>query len=140
MFRLLALGMLLSFWLVPSNVDAQSGKPCLAQKIYVAELGDGDGAARFRSLLERQLSKKGFTIADSQEKADAVLSGAVSVSGSDSNGTVNFERAEIKGKSGEQLWRGNFFWKYRNSFSFFRSGKVRSAVGDVATNIKENCK
>jgi len=47
--------------------------------IYVGNMGADDEANRFRLLLEEQVAKKGFVIVDSPDKADAVLSGALSV-------------------------------------------------------------
>ena len=85
MRTLTAAALLSVLWLIPFGVNAKTypqGQPTalhLVQKIYVEEMGTSDEAARFRLLLEDQLSEKGFTVVDKSEKADAVLGGALSV-------------------------------------------------------------
>ena len=85
MRTLTVVALLLALWLIPSTAPAktypQAGPTALhlVKKIYVEEMGTSDEAARFRLLLEDQLSEKGFTVVDKPEKADAVLGGALSV-------------------------------------------------------------
>jgi hypothetical protein len=76
--------LLLVLWLTQPSALAKTypqTRPTLhhVQKIYVEDLGTSDEAARFRLLLEDQLSGKGFTVVDKPEKADAILGGALSV-------------------------------------------------------------
>ena len=51
----------------------------LVQKIYVEDMGSSPEAARFRLLLEDQLSANGFTVIAKREEADGVLGGVVSL-------------------------------------------------------------
>jgi hypothetical protein len=72
-------------------------------------MGTSTQAGRFRLLLEDQLSGQGFTVVDSPENADAVLSGALSVDdsgifGGDSDVGVT---ARITSAGGERLWGYN---------------------------------
>lgn len=102
--------------LLPSGISAnpldqtKQASLHLVQKIYLEELGTMPEAARFRLLLEDKLTEKGFIIVDKPEKADATLSGALSVSpvgfyggASDIGVTV-----QLKSPAGERLWSGNF--------------------------------
>ena len=114
--RRLSMAALLSvLCLTPSGVPAraypQAGPPALhlVRKIYVAEMGTSAEAARFRLLLEEQLSGKGFTVVDSPEKADAVLAGALSV---DNSGIFGGDpdvgvTARLTSARGERLWGYN---------------------------------
>jgi hypothetical protein len=115
MRTLTAAALLSALWLIPSGVTAKTypqGRPTalyLVQKIYVEEMGTSDEAARFRLLLEDQLSSRGFTVVDSPEKADAVLGGALSVDdsgifGGDSDVGVT---ARLTSGGGERLWGYN---------------------------------
>ena len=115
MRRLSKTALLSVLWLIPSNAAArtypQAELPALhlVRKIYVEGMGTSAQAARFRLLLEDQLSDKGFTIVDSPEKADAVLGGALSVDdsgifGGDSDVGVT---ARLTSSGGERLWGYN---------------------------------
>jgi hypothetical protein len=42
-------------------------------------MGESDEAKRFRLLLEDELSKRGFSITDKEESADAILTGILSL-------------------------------------------------------------
>ena len=80
------------------------------RKIYLEEVGTSDEAARFRLLLEEKLPEKGFTIVDDPGQADAILSGALSVSqpgiyGGPSDVGVT---VQLKSRDGQRLWGGNF--------------------------------
>ena len=114
--RTVTMAALLSvLWLIPSSVTAKTypqAKPValhLVRKIYVEGMGTSAEAARFRLLLEDQLSGKGFTIVDRPEKADAVLGGALSV---DESGIFGGEAdvgvtARLISTEGERLWGYN---------------------------------
>jgi hypothetical protein len=80
------------------------------QKIYLEELGTSAEAARFRLLLEEKLVDKGFTIVQRAEDADAVLSGALSVSASRVYGGTSDVgvTVQLKSRAGDRLWSGNF--------------------------------
>ena len=81
MRRLSTAALLSVLCLIPSGVTArtnpQAGPPALhlVRKIYVEAMGSSAEAARFRLLLEDQLSGKGFTVVDRPENADAILGG-----------------------------------------------------------------
>ena len=90
---------------------AQTQTPALhlVRKIHIGELGSSDEAARFRLLLEDKLSRRGFIVVDKPETADAILSGALSVSpagvyGGRSDVGVTVRLVSI---SGERLWSIN---------------------------------
>ena len=102
--------------LIPSSIFAnplnqtKQASLRLVHKIYLEQLGTTAEAARFHLLLEDKLTEKGFTVVDSPEKADAILSGALSVSpvgfyggASDVGVTV-----QLKSPTGARLWSGNF--------------------------------
>ena len=112
----IAAALFLGLWLVPASMfaapDPQAKQTALHQvkKLYLEELGTSAEAARFRLLLADKLSEKGFTVVDKPEQADAILSGALSVSppglyggASDVGVTV-----QLKSATGERLWSGNF--------------------------------
>jgi hypothetical protein len=108
--------LVLALWLIPSGtpatpyLQAKQTSLHLAQKLYLEELGTSAEAARFRLLLENKLSEKGFTIVDKPEKADAILSGALSVSPGGIYGGISDigVTVQLKSPAGERLWDGNF--------------------------------
>lgn len=112
MRNLIAPALLVGLWLGTPIISAQTHPPIsptalhLVQKIHIGELGTSDEAARFRLLLEDKLAQQGFTVVDTPEKADAVLSGALSVStvgiyGGMSDVSVTLRLYTL---SGERLW------------------------------------
>ena len=115
MHRLIAVLLLFVLWLIPSSVLAKpytQARPAalhLVQKIYIDEMGTSAEAARFRLLLEDQLTRKGFTVVDRRENADAVLGGALSVAQSGIYGgpaDVSVT-ARLISSGGERLWSTN---------------------------------
>src|SRR2546423_2632857 len=108
--------LVLALWLIPSSTlanpypQAKQTALHLAQKLYLEEVGTSAEAARFRLLLEDKLSEKGFTIVDKPEKADAILSGALSVSPAGIYGGTSDVgvTVQLKSPAGERLWSGNF--------------------------------
>jgi hypothetical protein len=96
---------------VPAKTSPQVGATTLhlVQKIYVADMGISPEAARFRLLLEDQLSEKGFVVVPRPEDADAVLAGAVSLSRSGVFGgpaDINVT-ARLTSAGGVRLWSVN---------------------------------
>lgn len=79
-------------------------------RIFIDELGDSPEAARFRLLVEDELAKRSFQIANSPADADAVLSGAVSIGRSDVYGGTRDIGATVRltSKEGVRLWNANF--------------------------------
>jgi hypothetical protein len=73
-------------------------------------LGTSPEAVRFRLLLEDKLVEKGFTVVRKVEDADAVLSGAVSVSAPEFYGGTSDigVTVELNSLAGDRLWSGNF--------------------------------
>jgi hypothetical protein len=96
---------------VPAQTGSQIGPTALyhAQKIYVEEMGTSSEAARLRLLLEDQLSARGFTVVDSSQKADAILSGATSVARSGVyGGPADISiTARLTSVGGSRLWSTN---------------------------------
>src|SRR6266436_7360215 len=84
--RKLTIALFLTLGVIAPNVSAKIYSQAwamalhLVQKIYVEDMGTSPEAARFRLLLEDQLSENGFVVVTKREEADAVLSGATSVS------------------------------------------------------------
>jgi hypothetical protein len=79
------------------------------QKIYVDDMGASPEAARFRLLLEDQLSANGFTVVVKREDADAVLGGATSLSESGIyGGPADISvTARLVSADGGRLWSTN---------------------------------
>ena len=84
--RKLTIALFLVIGVIASNVSAKTYSHTramalhLVQKFYVEEMGTSSEAARFRMLLEDQLSENGFVVVAKREEADAVLGGVISVS------------------------------------------------------------
>ena len=137
MRTLTVVALLLALWLIPSTAPANTypqARPKalhLVQKIYVEEMGISDEAARFRLLLEDQLSGKGFTVVDKPEKADAILGGAFSVTQSGIyGGPADIGvTARLNSSDGVRLWGTNIggqiiilnpvkFFKFKEPFEY----------------------
>src|SRR5437899_9833579 len=93
---------------VSANTHSQ-GRPMalhLVQKIYVEDMGTSPEAARFRLLLEDQLSENGFVVVAKREEADAILSGVTSVSRSGFyGGPADISvTARLVSSDGDRLW------------------------------------
>lgn len=113
MRRFKVTSLLIVLWLFPyvSAETLQTGPAALhlVQKIYVEEMGTSSEAARLRLLLEDQLSERGFTVVDSSQKADAVLSGVTSVArpgiyGGPADIAIT---ARLTSADGSRLWSTN---------------------------------
>ena len=119
--------------------DGAPDNPCRARKIYVAGFGESSEAGRFRRELERQLRGRGFTLVESGEEAEAVLTGELSFGGDDGNGRLAFERGELKDEAGKRLWQGDFYFERVSRRSFRGGGKVKDAASKIAANIGGAC-
>jgi hypothetical protein len=97
-----------AFVFVPA-AQKQSPNPdlCRVQKIFIGEMGKSDEAARFRLLLTQTLSDSGFTVVDAEDKADSILSGALSVRVFENNAKAR-ATVQLKSHEGGLLWSGNF--------------------------------
>src|SRR5437763_16316320 len=100
---------------IASNVSAKAYSQTramalhLVQKIYVEDMGTSSEAARFRLLLEDQLSDNGFMVVARREEADAVLGGVISVSRSGIyGGPADISiTARLISADGGRLWSTN---------------------------------
>ena len=105
--------LLMVLWLCPDVLaetpQTGAGALHLVQKIYVEEMGTSPEAGRLRLLLEDQLSERGFTVVDSSQKADAVLSGVTSVAraGIDGGPADIAITARLTSTDGSRLWSTN---------------------------------
>ena len=96
------------------NVSATSPQTAVTalhgvQKIYVEHMGISPEAARFRLLLEDELSANGFTVVAKRDEADGVLDGAVSlvrpgIFGGPADINVT---ARLNSSNGNRLWSVN---------------------------------
>jgi hypothetical protein len=113
--RKLTIGLFLVIGVIASNVSAKTYSQSramalhLVQKIYVEDMGTSPEAARFRLLLEDQLSENGFIIVARREEADAVLGGVISISPSGFYGgpTDISVTARLVSPDGGRLWSTN---------------------------------
>ncbi len=151
MHTLLATALLLGFWLGPVNIAAQSRSQAqppalhLVQRIYIGDIGTSDEAKRFRLLVEDKLSQKGFTVVVTPDNADAILSGALSVSTVGFYGGVSDINvtARLISNSGERLWSINLP-KPVTFKSVFRdtglriSEPVEYRADELARNLRAN--
>jgi hypothetical protein len=89
---------------------AEAQNPALHQvnRIHVAAMGTGAESDRFHGLIEDQLQRAGFAVADTAGDADAVLSGEFSA---EVHGDRSFARVTVllKSRDGKRtLWSGDF--------------------------------
>jgi hypothetical protein len=126
--------------LVPAKASA-NGEPVrdglgLVQKIYVGDMGGADEADRFRLLLEEQLSKRGFTVVEKAERADAILTGALSVRVFDKKSEARaFVR--LTTPTGEYIWSRDF-GNRRLVNPFSQQEPVKRRAEDIANRLRED--
>ena len=125
-----------------ASVRAQPGTDSdrlgLVQKIYVGDMGSADEADRFRLLLEEQLSKRGFTIVNAPEMADAILTGALSVRVFDDKSEARaFVR--LSTQTGERIWARDFGSRLITN-PFRRAEPVKRRAEDVANRLRDDWK
>jgi len=110
----------------------------LVRKIYVGDMGTADEADRFRLLLEEQLLKRGFTVVDKPESADAILTGALSVRVFDNKSEARaYVRLNTPG--GERIWARDFGSRlFTNPFR--RVEPVKRRAEDVANGLRDDWK
>jgi hypothetical protein len=134
------------FLTIPARVStaalhAVAGQqPCSVQRIYVADLGNDPRHLNFRLFLEKWLAKKKFTIAARPEDADAVLTGALSISSGNKYSKLAFKDAELKSASGKTAWQGNFDITTKNAFGWLGRGHIENGAKRIAENIRAACK
>jgi hypothetical protein len=105
--------------------------------IYVDSMGQGDEAVRFRSLLKQELAHAGFTIEDDSAKADAVLSGTLSVRVI-AGYSKAFADLAMRAPDGATIWQGRFgprFWRGRRG-----NDDVKNRASDIADKLLKDSK
>jgi hypothetical protein len=122
-------------WADSTAQDLSEPKLHQVQSIYVGNMGDADEAGRFRLLLEEQVARKGFTVVDSPEKADAILAGALSVRVHRSSSTAR-AYVTLHSPKGQRIWGRDFGSKISNIFSLNEPVKLRAQ--DVANGLKQD--
>ena len=138
---LLSLGLSSATTLARSQQPGEPSQPCRARRIYVAELGQADGAERFRRELRRQLTRKRFVVVTRAEEADGVLTGTFSFTGGDRAGQLVFDPAELRDGGGALLWHSSFYFKHRSKGpSLLGGGNIRDGAGKVAANLRGACR
>ncbi len=123
--------------LAQDQVGSQKSQAQLyrVQKVYVGSMGETDEAERFRLLLEEQLSGKGFTVVDGPEKADAILTGVLSVRVHDKK-TQARVYVIISNPGGERLWGRDFGSRLTSPFN--RTEPVKLRAKDVANALRDD--
>jgi len=106
----------------------------LVRKIYVGSMGETDEAERFRLLLEEQLSGKGFTVVDRPEKADAILTGVLSVRVHDKKTRARVY-VKLSTPEGARLWGKDFGSRLTSPFN--RTEPVKLRAQDVANGLRD---
>ena len=122
-------------WFAPTPQDLSEPQLHQVRTIYVGNMGDADEADRFRLLLEEQVTKKGFTVVNSPEKADAILTGALSVRVHRNSSTARVYVA-LHTPQGQRLWGRDFGSKISNLFTLTEPVKLRAQ--DVANGLKQD--
>jgi hypothetical protein len=144
--RTLLVGLLLlSFWILTTNIstrasqDANKDKLYLVQKIYIGDFGTSDEAARFRLLLEAHLSNKGFTVVNKPENADGILTGILSVTLENGSSRA---RASVRLKSSEGvlLWSHEAGHKAPPIRLKVSRDHVKNRAEDVANKLRGDWK
>ena len=98
----------------------------VVQKIYVGDMGSDDEAERFRLLLAERLVKRGFTVVNKPEAADAVLTGALAVRVFDDNARARVS-VQLHAADGTLLWSRDFGSSFfRNTFTLTEPVKRRA--------------
>jgi hypothetical protein len=106
-------------------------------RIYLDSMGKDDEAVRFRSLLKQELTHAGFAVEDDSAKADAVMSGTLSV-----RVLAGYSRAyadvTLRASDGGTIWQGDF------GPTFLRGRKgddeVKNCAGNIADKLLKDLK
>lgn len=144
MRKLVLIGLCLSL-LGTSAFSQSSQKLASITEIYLGELGKGEDVDLFREKIRLRLMKsKRFVVVETEEDADATLTGAVGISSNQvSSVSTNPATGQVTG-GGATVYEGSgvvrlidsktkeTIWIYEYKRGFFRP---RSASGDVAGKI-----
>jgi hypothetical protein len=114
--------------------QARSGTQHI-QKIYVGDMGKADEASRFRLLLEDELAKRGFTIVDSADQADGVLTGVLSLRVLDEKSQARVY-VTMNSPGGQRIWARDFGERVLVN-PFKRIEPVKRRAQEVAKELEE---
>jgi hypothetical protein len=103
------------------------------KRIYIGSMGQSDESERFRILLGAELTKAGFTSVDAPEKADGVLTGAISVRVY-ADASIARATVVLKTPGGTHLWDRDF----QPHAHFGRVDTVKLRAQDVATTLRKD--
>jgi hypothetical protein len=104
-------------------------------KIYVGDMGHADEAERFRFLVGEELSKKGFTVVERAEEADAILTGALSVRVGDDN-TKARAFVKLQSQAGQRLWARDFGDRFFTN-PFDRKEPTKRRASEIAAELRK---
>ena len=104
------------------------------RKIHVGSMGETDESKRFQLLLEEELSKKGFTVVDGPEKAEAILTGVLSVRVHDKKTRARVY-VKLTTPAGVRLWGRDFGSRITSPFN--RTEPVKLRAQDVANGLRD---
>ena len=105
-------------------------------KIYVGDMGHADEAERFRFLVGEELTKKGFTVVNRAEEADATLSGALSVRVGDEN-TQARAFVKLESQTGQRLWAKDFGHRAILLNPFDRKEPTKRRAAEIANELRK---
>ena len=123
------------FFLPAANASQLQGQSELnaVRKIHVGSMGNTDESERFRLLLEEALTQEGFMVVDQPEKADAVLTGALSVRVHDKKTRARVY-VTLSTPEGVRLWGKDFGSRFTSPFN--RTEPVKLRAQDVANALR----
>ena len=108
--------------------DAQSPALHRVKTIHVAAMGSGAESDRFHSLLQDELRKSGFEVANTPQNADARLTGTFTAETSGGNSLAR-ATVTLKSRDGKQLlWSGDYVAQHRGE-----------GHEDVVKTVSETC-
>lgn len=120
---------------VATGTELQNESPLRAlRKIHVGSMGETDESKRFRLLLEEELSNKGFTVVDGPEKAEAILTGVLSVRVHDKKTRARVY-VKLTSPAGVRLWGRDFGSRITSPFN--RTEPVKLRAQDVANGLRD---
>jgi hypothetical protein len=105
-------------------------------KIYVGDMGRADEAERFRFLVGVELAKKGFTVVERAEEADAILTGALSVRVGDEN-TQARAFVKLESRGGVRLWAKDFGHRAVLLNPFDRKEPTKRRASEIAAELRK---
>ena len=105
-------------------------------KIYVGDMGKADEAERFRFLVGEELEKRGFTVVESADEADAILSGALSVRVGDEQ-TEARAFVKLESKSGQRIWARDFGHRRVILNPFDRKEPTKRRAAEIAEELRK---